>query len=126
MLEGARAPSWREREELPQNPEEGRNMPARRAALIFAAAVLLGDPTVAETRTRSTKSHPPRMSVPSVSAPQDSYLVPYVTGPTGDKLPIMDLPGSATVISRQVIDDQQATTLGQALRNASGVIVRGR
>lgn len=102
-------------------------MPACQAALICAVAVLLlGDGAVAETVIHRSKSHPYRLSSPTESASNGSYMVPYVTGPTGVKYPIMELPGSATVVSRQVIEDQQATTLGQALRNVSGVTVRGR
>jgi len=52
------------------------------------------------------------------------YATRYVTGPGGERVPIMDVPGSATVINKQILDDQQATTLGQALRNVSGVTVR--
>jgi catecholate siderophore receptor len=52
------------------------------------------------------------------------YLTRDITGPGGERVPIMDVPGSATVINRQILDDQQATTLGQALRNVSGVTVR--
>ncbi|WP_424360197.1 TonB-dependent receptor plug domain-containing protein [Methylocystis parvus] len=101
-------------------------MTACRAALICAVAVLLGDGAVAETLIRREKSHPHRMSLPTELASNSSYMVPYVTGPTGAKYSIMELPGSATVVSRQVIEDQRATTLGQALRNVSGVTVRGR
>ena len=57
---------------------------------------------------------------------QCGYYVPYVVGVDGKKYPIMEIPGNVTVISRQLMDDQQATTLGDALRNVSGVTVRGR
>ncbi|GKS56762.1 hypothetical protein YTPLAS18_02890 [Nitrospira sp.] len=35
--------------------------------------------------------------------------------------PIRDVPGSAQILNRQVIEDQRALRLGDALRNASGV-----
>lgn len=35
--------------------------------------------------------------------------------------PIRDIPSSAHVITRPVIDDQKALTVGDALRNVSGV-----
>ena len=60
---------------------------------------------------------------PSPAAP-GGYLTRDLTGPGGERVPIMEVPGSATVINRQILDDQQATTLGQALRNVSGVTVR--
>jgi outer membrane receptor for ferric coprogen and ferric-rhodotorulic acid len=52
------------------------------------------------------------------------YYTPYLTGPGGERAPIMEVPGSAVVINKQILDDQQATTLGQALQNVSGVTVR--
>lgn len=62
----------------------------------------------------------------AASSSNDSYYVPYVMGPGGAKYPIMEVPGSATVVSRKLMDDQQAVTLGDAPRNVSGVTVRGR
>ena len=53
-----------------------------------------------------------------------SYYTPYLTSPDGRRMPIMEVPRSATVINRQILDDQQVTTLGEALRNVSGVTVR--
>ena len=60
----------------------------------------------------------------TAQATERGYYVPYIRGADGRKYPRMEIPGSETVISRQMLDDQQATTLGQALRNASGVYVR--
>jgi outer membrane receptor for ferric coprogen and ferric-rhodotorulic acid len=60
----------------------------------------------------------------TVAAAPGGYLTRDLTGPNGERVPIMEVPGSATVINRQILDDQQATTLGQALRNVSGVTVR--
>ena len=36
----------------------------------------------------------------------------------------MEVPGSAVVINRQILDDQQVRTLGEALQNVSGATVR--
>lgn len=58
--------------------------------------------------------------------PDDGYHVPYVAGADGRKHSVMEIPGSVTVIPRKVIDDQQATTLGEVLRNSAGVTVVGR
>jgi len=56
------------------------------------------------------------------SAPDNaSYYVPYVADVAGNPVPIMQIPGSVTVVPRQVIDDQQAITVCEALRNVSGV-----
>ena len=66
----------------------------------------------------------PRARHPPSPVAQGGYLTRDLTGPSGERVPIMEVPGSATVINRQILDDQQATTLGQALRNVSGVTVR--
>ena len=58
------------------------------------------------------------------AAEAHGYYTPYLTGPGGERVPIMEVPGSAVVINRQILDDQQVTTLGEALRNVSGVTVR--
>ncbi|HAP39995.1 MAG TPA: hypothetical protein DCQ94_09575 [Nitrospira sp.] len=51
-----------------------------------------------------------------------SYFEPCVTSTTRQSdTPIKDLPGSAQVINRDLLDDQRALTLGDALRNVSGV-----
>ncbi|PZR89513.1 MAG: hypothetical protein DLM68_06030 [Hyphomicrobiales bacterium] len=48
-----------------------------------------------------------------------SYYVPYVTDAAGTPVPIMQIPGSVVVIPQQVIQDQQAITVCEALRNIS-------
>jgi outer membrane receptor for monomeric catechols len=56
-----------------------------------------------------------------VSSKPDSYFAPRATGPIGQDQPVSNIPGSVTVLPRSVLDDTQATTLGQALRSAAGV-----
>lgn len=60
-----------------------------------------------------------------IAQPND-YYVPFVTGSDGRQRSVMDIPGSVTVRPRKVIDDQQATTVGDVLRNSPGVTVGGR
>ena len=93
-------------------------------ASITAALVILTSTAIAEPLQRSGKAR--KTISPPIASPasNDGYYVPYVTGADGRKYPIMEIPGSVTVISRQLMDDQQATTLGDALRNISGVTVR--
>jgi outer membrane receptor for monomeric catechols len=90
-----------------------------------AAIVIIANAASADPLIRGVKARRTHMSSP---APQRAhgYYAPYVIGADGRKYPIMEIPGSIAVIPRQVIDDQQATTLGEALRNVSGVTVRGR
>ncbi len=95
---------------------------------LFTAAALLmvADNSLADPLIRGVKARRTHISSPAARAVDDGYYVPYIVGPDGKKYPIMEIPGSATVISRRLIDDQQATTVGEALRNVSGVTVRGR
>jgi iron complex outermembrane receptor protein len=51
------------------------------------------------------------------------YFVPNASTATGTDTPILDIPASIRVIPRQVLEDQQATDLGDALRNVSGASV---
>lgn len=100
-------------------------MHSLRFAIIVAGAFAIANAASAGPRLRGAKVH--RTMSPAVEEmAKDSYYVPYVTGAGGRKYPIMDVPGSATVVARKLMDDQQAITLGDALRNVSGVTVRGR
>ncbi len=92
------------------------------AALLIVANGALADPLRRGVKAR--KTHTPAALAQTTD--NDGYYVPYVAGVDGKKYPIMEIPGNVTVISRQLMDDQQATTLGDALRNVSGVTVRGR
>ncbi len=92
------------------------------AALLIVANGALADPLRRGVKARKTHTS----AAPAQTTDNDGYYVPYVVGVDGKKYPIMEIPGSVTVISRQLMDDQQATTLGDALRNVSGVTVRGR
>jgi catecholate siderophore receptor len=57
--------------------------------------------------------------------PDDTgYYVPYVADIAGNRLPIMQIPGSVTVVPRQVIDDQQAITVRGGVRNVRGIFYR--
>ena len=92
------------------------------AALLMVANGALADPL--RRGVKAGKTH--KSSPAAQTTDNDGYYVPYVVGVDGKKYPIMEIPGSVTVISRQLMDDQQATTLGDALRNVSGVTVRHR
>ncbi|MEH2161242.1 MAG: TonB-dependent siderophore receptor [Nostoc sp.] len=60
-----------------------------------------------------------------VTGEQDGYRVPNATSATRTDTPIRDIPASIQVIPQQVIKDQQATRLDEALRNVSGVTFAG-
>jgi len=53
----------------------------------------------------------------------EDYALPDATAGTKTDTPIIETPLNVQVISKQVLKDQQAITLGDALRNVSGVTV---
>lgn len=54
---------------------------------------------------------------------QNSYVVPNASTATKTDTPIMDTPINVQVVTQKVMDDQQDTTLAQALTNISSVTV---
>ena len=52
----------------------------------------------------------------------EDYVLPNATAGTKTDTPIMETPLNIQVVSKQVMKDQQAITLGDALKNVSGVI----
>jgi outer membrane receptor for ferric coprogen and ferric-rhodotorulic acid len=69
----------------------------------------------------------PRVAVQNQAAEgrDVGYFSNYLTGPAGMKTPVRDYPGSATVITRKMMDDFQARSVCDALRLAPGVSVGG-
>lgn len=95
-------------------------MPNFRMTTIGAALALVATGAIADPAKKAGQA---RTAVPP---PNDGYYVPYVTGADGRRHSVMDIPGSVTVIPRKVIDDQQARTISDVLRNSAGVTVLGR
>ncbi len=90
------------------------------AAVVFQAAEASAEPLVRGAKARVVTT-PGAAGGPR---PGDTgYYVPYVRGPGGTRVPVMQIPGSVTVVPRSLMDDQQATTLGEALRYVPGVFV---
>lgn len=77
--------------------------------------------TAAETRVRGTHPRIQRVAPAAPVDTDDGYFSDYVTGPLGSKTPVMDVPGSTTVITRKMMDDFQSRSLCDALRLAPGV-----
>ena len=96
-----------------------------RNRLIFVSAVALlvtaegafAEPAIRGVRAKAT-------NLRAAPQPDSGYYVPYATGPNGEKVPVMDIPGSISVIPRQVMDDQATTSVCGALGNAAGVSCR--
>ncbi|MCU0532936.1 MAG: TonB-dependent receptor [Hydrococcus sp. Prado102] len=57
-----------------------------------------------------------------VTGEQDGYRVPNTSIGTRTDTPLRDIPQSIQIIPQQVLEEQQANTLNEALRNAPGVI----
>jgi len=59
----------------------------------------------------------------TVTGQQDGYLVPEASTATRTNTPLRDIPQSIQVVPQQVLEDQNAVRLRDALRNVSGVFV---
>ncbi|MEH1836732.1 MAG: TonB-dependent siderophore receptor [Nostoc sp.] len=114
--------------ELSDSPNEG---------LIFEVASVASSvqpqpqsktpPTSAENQPTS-ETQPSKPSAESdepielvVTGEQDGYRVPNASTATKTDTPLRDIPHSIQVIPRQLIEDRQATRIGDVLRNVSGI-----
>lgn len=95
------------------------------APYLFAAfaCVAVTAPSSADPRVRGFRAPVYRSQPPQYY--DDGYFSNYVTGPAGVRTPIMQVPGSASVITRKMMDDLQSRSLCDALRLAPGVTTSG-
>ncbi|MBE7385520.1 MAG: TonB-dependent siderophore receptor [Leptolyngbya sp. SIO1E4] len=85
-----------------------------------AAGLTLGlTPGVAQT---GTADEPLRVVVTGEEGSR--YFEPNTATATRTDTPLRDIPQSIQVVPREVLEDQQVITLGDALRNVSGVVRR--
>ena len=56
----------------------------------------------------------------------EDYVIPNATSGTKTDTPIMETPLNVQVVSKQVMKDQQVITLGDSLKNVSGVTVNSQ
>ncbi|MBI5011433.1 MAG: TonB-dependent receptor [Methylocystis sp.] len=87
--------------------------------LIAVATVGLTTAAAADPRVRGAHARVHHVTPPPYS--DDGYFSDYVTGPTGVPTPVMQVPGSTSVITRKMMDDFQSRNLCDALRLAPGV-----
>ena len=59
-----------------------------------------------------------------VTGEREGYRVPNASTATRTDTPIRDVPASIQVVPRQVIEDQKAIQISEAVRNVSGVVQR--
>ncbi|MBF2007445.1 MAG: TonB-dependent siderophore receptor [Chlorogloeopsis fritschii C42_A2020_084] len=101
--------------------------------LIFAVAsteAATQPPQTAQLEEQPASETPPEEATAQQDQPielvvtgeQDGYRVQAGTTATKTDTPLRDIPQSIQVVPRQVIEDQKANRLGDALRNVSGVI----
>lgn len=92
--------------------------------LVVVATIGLTTAAAAEPRVRGARPRVHHVAPP----PQyydDGYFSNYVTGPTGAPTPVMQVPGSTSVVTRKMMDDFQSRDLCGALRLAPGVTTSG-
>jgi outer membrane receptor for ferric coprogen and ferric-rhodotorulic acid len=85
----------------------------RRSLTLLAVLALLAAPALAKGRTSPA---PPRAETEDTG-----YFSNFITGPGGNKIPIQNYPGSATVVTRKMMDDFQVRSVCGALLLAPGV-----
>ena len=93
---------------------------------VLAAGLALVPPAADATHYNRKRAaqHAPRAFPRGPVQRSGSYYVPYVTDAAGNRVPIMQIPSSVTVIPQQLMQDQQDITMCDALRNVSGVFCR--
>ncbi len=93
--------------------------------IIFAILILLSPISLATENTQqSSKNSVPELEDVMVFGSRDSvpgYSAVSATGGTKSDTPLIETPMSVQVIPKAVIDDQQATSLKDVVRNSSGV-----
>lgn len=87
---------------------------------IFATGCMLSQCAVAE----ELKIEAPDVTITEKAI--NSYAVRDSSSATRTNTPIKEIPQSIIVINRNVIDDQQSVTLGEALSNVSGVVTNNQ
>ncbi|HEY8125684.1 MAG TPA: TonB-dependent receptor plug domain-containing protein [Methylocystis sp.] len=88
--------------------------------LIAVATVGLTTAAAADPRMRGARARVHHVAPPPPSS-DEGYFSDYVTGPTGAPTPVMQVPGSTSVITRKMMNDFQSRNLCDALRLAPGV-----
>ncbi|MEM1426406.1 MAG: TonB-dependent receptor plug domain-containing protein, partial [Cyanobacteria bacterium P01_H01_bin.130] len=84
----------------------------------FVLGVTLGDPD-------AVAADPDAIQL-AVAGERDNYYVPNASTATRTDTPLSETPQSIQVIPQSVLEDQQVIQLGDALRNASGVVSNSR
>lgn len=108
---------------------------------LLAAVSLLAVPTVYSQNTPAPQKGEPKVKARPASTPAelarqeskelpeiiitaqpDSYLAPYANTTTRSEIPLRQLPQSAQVITRKLMDNQLSQNPGDVVKNFSGVV----
>ena len=94
-----------------------------RTMLIVALASCVAAPALAGARHRHTS--PVKHHLAADRDPYADPAAPYKADRLSSRpdQPILDVPGQTTVLTRQVLDDKNATSLRDAMRSTAGVTV---
>ncbi|EJN07220.1 outer membrane receptor for monomeric catechol [Bradyrhizobium sp. YR681] len=92
-------------------------MPAKSLSWIVIAALCVSQGAFAASRKRS-RHVPATASATDAAAPYKADRLSSSRGET-----ILDTPGQTTVLTRQVLDDKNATSLRDAMRSTAGVTI---
>jgi outer membrane receptor for monomeric catechols len=95
-------------------------MPARMVRTVAIAVVAIG---LCDSALAAGGKRPPQ-GLPPDRDPYADQGAPYKADRlSSQRRPILDSPGQTTVLTRQVLDDMNATTLNDALRSTAGVTI---
>ena len=94
-------------------------MPTKFMRLIVVSALCVSNTALAASPKRHQHAPPPaRVQVPATD-PAAPYKADRLSSSRGER--ILDTPGQSTVLTRQVLDDMNATSLRDAMRSTAGV-----
>jgi outer membrane receptor for monomeric catechols len=92
-------------------------MSAKLQSLIVIAALCVSQGTLAASGKRPRHVH----AAPAATDPVAPYKANRLSFSRGET--ILDTPGQTTVLTRQVLDDMNATSLRDAMRSTAGVTI---
>ncbi len=85
--------------------------------LVVIAALCISQPAFAAAGKRLRHAPP----AASATDPVTPYKTDRLSSSRGE--PILNIPGQTTVLTRQVLDDMNATSLRDAMRSTAGVTI---
>ncbi|MGD1900157.1 MAG: TonB-dependent siderophore receptor [Phormidesmis sp.] len=89
-----------------------------------ATVGLVANVAVGEARAQTSDDDAIRLTVTGDQI-EDDYFVPNTSTATRTETPILDVPASIQIIPSQVIEDQQAVSIEEAVSNLSGIAFGG-